>query len=506
MTAAALEQRLQQHEPLWNGWRIKSRLFCGANSSVFLLERDRRGETLFCVLKAIELTPRDDSDTEERLDAVIAEIHRMEQLADCPYIVSLKDDMIVKRPEGGYDVFMRLEYLDCLETMMREEILPWQTAVSFQERSAQVISLGMDVCRALMCAHERGILHRDIKPGNIYRERESRPEGQSGTGEEAGSNGEKRCELHWKLGDFGASRTLALGAAPATVTGTTAYMAPEIVQGERWGTWSDVYSLGIVLYQLLNYGFLPFTDEDSTFEQREQAVLRRWKGESLPPPRELCGVKEGEALAAVVLKACQRRMEDRYQTAEEMLHALQSLKMGADLKLPAKGEHRRKRAAFLAACLGMSCLMFSAGWLGGRHAGEQNAAVATRNGHRYEVISRKATWESAKVYCESQGGHLATITSREEEELIVELLEQSGVVIAWLGADNRNSSGGFRWITGEEFEYASWGIGEPNNTGGQEHCLMLTNHEDQGWIWNDAPDNGHDFYKLKEIGFVCEWE
>ena len=103
-------------------------------------------------------------------------------------------------------------------------------------------------------------------------------------------------------------------------------------------------------------------------------------------------------------------------------------------------------------------------------------------------------------------GHLATITSKEEEALIVELLEQSGINIAWLGANNRNSSGGFRWITDEEFEFATWGIGEPNNTNGQEHCLTLINSPTQGWIWNDAPDNGHDFYELKEIGFVCEWE
>lgn len=484
-----LEARLKECEPLWGNWRIVRRIFSGSNSSVFLIQRDRRGETLYSALKVVELLPRDDSDLDARLESALEEIRRMELFSDCPWIVGLKDDEIVENGEGGFELRMRLEYLSCLETMMREEQLP---------EDLNLVQLAVDLCRGLDCAHRRGILHRDVKPANIYR---------SDVGV-------------WKLGDFGASRRLAFGDVPSTITGTTAYMAPEIGKGEEWGPWSDIYGLGIVLYQLLNGGFLPLTDENSNYGDREQAILRRWNGEELPPPNN-----GDPALQSVVLRACRRKPEERYRTAGEMLRDLIPLlseterREGSALSAPAhsletegeRGNEMRNRrrmpvAAVVALALSLSALGFSAGWyIGGK--GEANQpSVASRDGHRYEVITRKATWESAKIYCESQGGHLATITSREEEKLILDLLEDTDVTIAWLGADNYNSSGGFRWVTGEEFEYASWGIGEPNNTGGQEHCLMLVKSTTQGWVWNDAPNNGHDFYKLKEIGFICEWE
>ena len=485
-----MQRDLREYEPLWDNWTIDEQLYCGTNSSVFLVKRDRYGESLTSVVKVVELAAREDRDLVWRLEQTLEEIRRMERLNESEYIVSLKDDLILERPDGGFDVLMRMEYLDCLETMVREETLPWQLPLddlSIDFAVNEVIHMGKDLCRALACAHSQGILHRDIKPGNIYRERD----------------GDR-----WKLGDFGASRLLAFGNDPATITGTTAYMAPEIARGEEWGTWSDLYSLGIVLYQLLNGGFLPLTGENSTYNERELAVLRRWRGEELPVPVMLaCGEKETR-LADIILKACQRRPEERYSTAEEMLFDLEALESGNSLPTASQKKPRKKSGVIVGRILALVMVVssFMGGWWYGNHTAEQNHLVAAQDGHRYEVIKRKSTWESAKVYCESQGGHLATITSKEEETLIVELLEQSGINIAWLGANNRNSSGGFRWITDEEFEFATWGIGEPNNTNGQEHCLTLINSPTQGWIWNDAPDNGHDFYELKEIGFVCEWE
>ena len=211
---STLEQRLHTYEPLWDNWEISSQLFFGTNSSVFLMERNRREETLVSVLKVVELIPKEDQDLDRRLEQLMEEIHRMERLDDSPYIVSLKDDLILERPDGGYDVLMRMEYLDCLETMIREESLPWQSPSAKESGTTvveEVIRMAEDLCRALGSIHGQGMLHRDIKPGNIYRER--------------GGN-------RWKLGDFGASRTLAFGNDPSTITGTTAYMAPEIARGD----------------------------------------------------------------------------------------------------------------------------------------------------------------------------------------------------------------------------------------------------------------------------------
>lgn len=75
-----LEQRLREHQPLWGGWYLSHRLFSGANSSVFLLRRDRQGQPLYSAMKVVELPLRDDSDVEQRLSEALAEIRYMEKI------------------------------------------------------------------------------------------------------------------------------------------------------------------------------------------------------------------------------------------------------------------------------------------------------------------------------------------------------------------------------------------------------------------------------------------
>ncbi len=125
--------------------------------------------------------------------------------------------------------------------------------------------------------------------------------------------------------------------------------------------------------------------------------------------------------------------------------------------------------------------------------------------HNYKLIQANMNWEEAKAYCESLGGHLATITSKEEEEKVLAIVNSSDVKVLWLGANSLNSSGNFKWVNGEDFSYYNWAINEPNNEGGVEHYLVLYKVEDN-WLWNDGPLNTNEYYKAENIGFVCEWE
>ena len=100
-----------------------------------------------------------------------------------------------------------------------------------------VMEVALEIAEALQCAHERGVIHRDIKPGNIL---------ITGSG-------------HVKVADFGIAR-----AAEATtisdlgeILGSAKYMSPEQAAGERVGAASDLYSLGVVLYEMLT-GRVPF--------------------------------------------------------------------------------------------------------------------------------------------------------------------------------------------------------------------------------------------------------
>lgn len=125
--------------------------------------------------------------------------------------------------------------------------------------------------------------------------------------------------------------------------------------------------------------------------------------------------------------------------------------------------------------------------------------------HTYKLIQSNLNYEEAKKYCESLGGHLVTITSKEEEDTVLNLLNESDIKVSWLGATDLNSNGRFEWVNGEELTYTNWAPNEPNNDQGVEHYLVLYKVEGE-WTWNDGPMNTNEYYKPENIGFVCEWE
>lgn len=121
----------------------------------------------------------------------------------------------------------------------------------------------------------------------------------------------------------------------------------------------------------------------------------------------------------------------------------------------------------------------------------------TFNGNQYKVFNQTMTWNEAKAYCENLGGHLATITTLDEQAFIEELYSDSRL---WIGGyrDNKNE---WRWVTGEEWKYTNWDAGEPNNSDNvvsDENCVALWS----AYLWNDL--NSENTYEQE--GFICEWE
>lgn len=88
--------------------------------------------------------------------------------------------------------------------------------------------------------------------------------------------------------------------------------------------------------------------------------------------------------------------------------------------------------------------------------------------YEYQVIAQRMTWSEAYTYCQSQGGQLATPSTQEEYNQIVQKANESGLKVLWLGAQRTPDGSGFMWISGDEFSYAQWGAGEPNNDQGNE--------------------------------------
>ncbi len=119
------------------------------------------------------------------------------------------------------------------------------------------------------------------------------------------------------------------------------------------------------------------------------------------------------------------------------------------------------------------------------------------NGHTYCVFDLSSGWKEAKEYCESLGGHLATITSKEENDSVYEFVKQSGYRDAFFGFTDEAEEGTWQWVTGEPVDYTNWKDGEPNDDAGTEdYAMFYHNYEDK---WND--------WNFSEVtAFICEWD
>ena len=181
-------------------------------------------------------------------------------------------------------MYIQMEYLTDLLSFMDQEGPLDET---------EVIRLGIELCRALEVCHRQGILHRDIKPGNIL----------------VSKNGE------FKLGDFGVAREWV--DASMTIVGTRSYLAPEAVKFMPYDKRADIYSLGMVLYYLSNDRHLPFSDIIDADERMQKRVFGTAR---LPEP---CRAFEG--MRFVIAKACAYDPEERYQSAAQLRQALEKV-------------------------------------------------------------------------------------------------------------------------------------------------------------------------------------
>ena len=298
---------------IWPKWHTVELLGRGAFGDVYKAKREELGEVFYSAVKVIRI-PREEQEIREMLNeghtsqsiqdyyesiarGLMNEIKVMETLKSAANVVNIEEFEVREQEKGiGWEAYIRMELLKNLNEYRAGR----QLSVN------ETVKLGKDICQALICCEQNQIVHRDIKPSNIFVD----------------------AYGQYKLGDFGIARQLEKTQSTLSQKGTEAYMAPEVRRGERGSYNVDIYSLGLVMYRLLNRNKMPFEPMDRelcTYQEREEALEKRLRGAKIPYPAEADPI-----LGEIVCRACAYDKRERYQSASQMKDALESWERGQE--------------------------------------------------------------------------------------------------------------------------------------------------------------------------------
>jgi eukaryotic-like serine/threonine-protein kinase len=307
-------------------YEIRSQLGAGGMGEVYLARDPKINRDV-----AIKVLPAAFSSDSERL-------RRFEQEAQAagalnhPNILSIYD---VDTHDGSPYVVSELLEGDTLRGQLNGTVLPVRKAIDY----------ALQIAHGLAAAHAKGIVHRDLKPENLFVTKDGRV----------------------KILDFGIAKlieprdgseahtdlpTRKLNTDPGTVVGTVGYMSPEQVRGQRVDHRSDIFSLGVILYEMLS-GKRAFRG-DSAIETLN-AILKED-----PPELSESNSQINPALERVVMHCLEKRPEQRFQSARDVAFALEALSglsssrtMAAALSLTAGRPKNRERLAWIVGLLGL---------------------------------------------------------------------------------------------------------------------------------------------------------
>jgi serine/threonine-protein kinase len=265
-------------------YRLDAQIGRGGMSTVY-----RAFDSVLERAVAIKLMHREiasDSDQLERFRREARSVARLNH----PHIVTVIDAGEEAAEDGGSTPYIVLEFVEG-ETL--KDLIRREGALDIP----QAIAYAIEIARALGAAHERMIVHRDVKPQNVL------------IGEEGGA----------KITDFGIARTLTEEGltVPGRVLGTTDYVSPEQALGQPVTGQSDLYSLGVVLYEMLT-GRVPFSGETPV------AVAMSHVREQVPDVQLLRG-EVSAATASVVDRAVAKDLDWRYPDADSMVADLEEV-------------------------------------------------------------------------------------------------------------------------------------------------------------------------------------
>lgn len=315
--------QLKKDDVIFHNWKVKDIIGIGSFGTVYEIVREEFGRIYRAAAKVISVP----SDMDERLhllkegmteeniieyyrsmvENIVNECDLMARMRGDSHIVSYEDHYVEQSDNGKqWTIYIRMELLKPLVACITDQ------GSTLEEE--EVIRLGIDICKGLETCEKFNVIHRDIKPENIF---------VSDTG-------------HYKLGDFGISKIMEKSEKAVSQKGTRLYMAPEVFRGEKYNATVDIYSLGLVLFGLMNHNrapFLPAYPETVRIQDKEEALLRRMAGEEIPAPCNADGY-----FSEIIRRTCSFYPEKRYQKPKEMRESLENL-LGEENKRFLFSEH-----------------------------------------------------------------------------------------------------------------------------------------------------------------------
>lgn len=289
----------------WPEWKVLDVLGQGGYGKVYRAVDEEAGFPVYAAIKVISIPANEaeydalrsegmtDIDVKQYFKDVVEdfvkEIKLMNTLKSAPNVVGVEAFKILEKREGvGWDIYIRMELLSSFKDYLDNN----------DPTEDEIIKLGIDIATALEVCQAKNIIHRDIKPANIF----ITPFGD------------------FKLGDFGIAKELEKTSGAVSSKGTYAFMAPEVARGLRYDATVDIYSLGLVLYSMLNDNRPPFIDrttERISYNERKEATDKRLTGRPIPPP-----VNASSELSKIVLTACSFNPQQRFKTPTAFKNAL----------------------------------------------------------------------------------------------------------------------------------------------------------------------------------------
>ncbi|MBK5654001.1 MAG: protein kinase, partial [Rhizobium sp.] len=313
---------IDKYQPLWGAWIIDGLIDQGSYGEIYKVYKEEWGKKYISAVKLISIKISKNDMKEAReigidvaympeyfknfVSNITNEIEVMYKLRGNSNIVTYEDHAIYeKKSEIGWDILIRMEFLQSLPDYMTTHALT----------RGEVIQLGIDICKALEACEKENIIHRDVRDANIF----------------VTEKGD------FKLGNFGIAKELSKISRTASSQVNPLFMAPEVYKEQNYDAAIDTYSLGIVMYKLLNRGrlpFLPLAPHPISANDTENAIRSRMSGNELTLPIDVDG-----KLGGIILKACCYNQKDRYKSPSEFRQKLERLsksevRMGKSMSTP----------------------------------------------------------------------------------------------------------------------------------------------------------------------------